>query len=283
MTFGICIVGNSHVAALKRGWREIESEYPDVRIDMFGAFGSHFPEVFVADGELRAGSAEGTASFVATGGRDHAVLKDYDMVLVVGGGARLFSIASLLAKHCPPFMNAELAPRAAKDTELRKRLTKFYKKEAPTPVSDSYLHELMKARTAKSAAVALCRIIAGASSARVFHLPAPFPSSEIVTLKPKHIISRLVALGYGPLFADRLWTSLRAALGTSVTVIQPPDHLLVEALLTDKIYASGGARLDDEIGDHGDEDFLHMNGAYGTVLLREILKHAMPPRASATA
>lgn len=283
MTFRICLVGNSHVAALKRGWRDIEGEYPGVEIDMFGAFGSHFPEVFVADGELRAGSAEGTASFVATGGRDHAVLKDYDLIVVVGGGARLFSIANLLTGFCPPFMNAQLAPRAGKDAEFRKALAKFYKKEAPALVSDAFLLALMTARAARSAAVALCRTVAASADAPVLHLPAPFPSSEIMTLKPKHVVSRLVALGYGPLFADLVWSSLRTALGTSAAVIQPPAHLLVEGMLTDKIHASAGARLDDEIGDHGDEDILHMNGAYGAVVLREILKRAVPPRALGTA
>jgi hypothetical protein len=282
VTSRVCIVGNSHVAALKRGWREMESANPAFQVDMFGAFGSHFPEIVVANGELRAGSVEGVASFVATGGREYAVLRNYDLIVVVGGGVRLFSMANLLTEYCPPFLNAELATRASRDPEFRKALIRFYKKEAPRLVSDGLLREIMTARAARSPAAALIRNIAAAASAPVLHLPAPFPSSELLTRKPKHVISRLVELGYGPLFAELVWTSLRAALGNAAMVIEPPDHLLVEGVLTEKTYSVGGARLDDEIGDHSDEDFLHMNGAYGAVLMGEILKCARPSAAADT-
>lgn len=275
MTLKICIVGNSHVAALKRGWREIQREHSGLQVDMYGAFGSHFREVFVADGKLRAGSVEGTASFVATGGREYAVLADYDLIVAVGGGVRLFSMANLLTEYCPPFLNAEIAPRAGRDPAWRKALVRFYRKGAPRLVSDAFLHEIMAARAARSAAAALIRQIAAATSAPLLHLPAPFPSSELLTRKPKHVVSRLVELGYGPLFAGLVWTSLRAALGGTATVIEPPDHLLVDGILSEKTYSVGGARLDDEIGDHGDEELLHMNGAYGAVLMREILKRGV--------
>lgn len=271
MTCRICIVGNSHVAALKRGWREMEAAHPDVIVDMFGAYGSHLADVFIADGELRAGSPEGTASLVATGGHDHAVLSDYDAIVVVGGGPRLFSIAALTKDYCPVFMNPGLVPHGPGDKALRDGLRSFHGKTVPNPASDAFFLELLSTRMAKSTAVTLCRAIAAGSTAPLFHLPAPFPSADLLTLKPRNAVSRLASLGLGPVLADQLRTALGHALAGVATVIEPPEHLLVDGILTDRIYGSGGARIDDDNGDHGEEEVLHMNGAYGAVLMREIL------------
>lgn len=273
----ICIVGNSHVAALKRGWREMAAARPDVVVDMFGAYGSHLADVFIANGELRAGSPEGTASLVATGGQEFAVLADYDAIVVVGGGPRLFSIAGLMKDYCPPFANPGLVPPGPGDEALRDGLWRFHGKTVPHPVSDAFFLELLGARMAKSTAVMLCRAIAAAATAPLFHLPAPFPSADLLTLKPRNAVSRLASLGLGPVLADQLRMALGQALAGVATVIEPPERLLVDGILTDRIYGSGGARLVDDNGDHGEEEVLHMNGAYGAILMREILLRVAGP------
>lgn len=279
----LCLVGNSHIGALRRGWCAIEESHPGVEIDMFGAAGPLFKDIVVADGRLQAGSEAARASFLATGGRHEAPLADYDAIVVVGGSVRIANIAILLKSHCPPFMNAALVAQGDGDRALRVGLARFYRKEAPIIVSNALLREVMAARAAQGMALALCRQISAATRVPVYHVPTPFPSSDIVTRKPGNVVAQLVALGVGAACARLALSSLRIALGGAADVIEPPAHVLRDGILTDGAYSVGGARLNAKRADHDDEDMFHMNADYGRVMMDEILGVAQAPRASSAA
>ncbi|CAN7210332.1 hypothetical protein [Rhizobium sp. LjRoot254] len=273
MSLRICIVGNSHVAALKRGWPAVREKYPDTTIDMFGTYGTSFLDLSVSDGKIIADSETSVAYFKLTGGSTEIALDAYDRIVVVGAGARIFTMANVLKTLCPPFMNADLLRGSeGGDRKPVQKLARFYRGQEPSLVSSALMRQTMIARSAKTPAAALIRQIAASSSIPVYHLPAPFPSSTTLALKPKSAISRLVGMGYGPLFSDILWDAAESAVRGMADVIRPPENLLVEGLLTDSIYSTGAARLDEELGEHEDDELLHMNGAYGAVVLQHMLE-----------
>lgn len=272
MSLRVCIVGNSHVAALKRGWPSVQEKYPATTIDMFGTYGTSFLDLSVSAGKIIADSETSIAYFKLTGGSAEIDLDAYDRIVVVGASARISSMANVLKTLCPPFMNADLLRGdGGADGKLALKLARFYRRQEPSLVSSAVMRQTMIARFAKSRAAGLIRQIAGSSRIPIYHLPAPFPSSVLLSLKPKSAISRLVGMGYGPLFSDLLWDASESALRGMADVIRPPENLLVEGLLTDSIYSTGAARLDETLGEHEDDELLHMNGTYGAAVLRHVL------------
>lgn len=273
MTFRLCLLGNSHVGAFKRAWDRIGSEFPGLSITMFGAPGRKFADIDIVDGSIVATSEDAAASLMATGGGSRAALDDYDACAVIGGSARLFTVASLLRDYRPPFMNPALLDPAHMEAhpELPSGLKSFYRKSDPVLASNAMFRDIMRAANAHCHAVRLIKAMAAQTTARLGHVATPFPSSALLGLKPKHVVCRIVGMGYGPAFAELIWSALGDALPPSVRIVRPPAELLSEGLLTDRVYSDGSMRLDDGEGEHGETDFFHMNDAYGEVMLRRLI------------
>lgn len=274
MTFRLCLVGNSHIGALKRAWKIIQTDFPDLSVTMYGAPGRMFAALQVGDGRIVARSEEAAASLMATGGSDRIVLADHDALVVVGGNTRLYTIAGLMRTYRPAFMNRELvdATDMADRAEKLARLKSFYRKSNPASVSNSLFREIMRGANAQSAAVRLIADIARQGAPRLLgHVATPFPSSSLLTTKPKHVACRIVDLGYGHAFADIVQSTLEEVLTPAVRLIRPPDKVLVGGLMTDRRYSDGSIRLHEDEGEHEENDVFHMNAAYGEIMLRQVI------------
>jgi hypothetical protein len=86
--FRLCIIGNSHVGALKEAWDQIEGEYPDVEVTFFAARGTGLADLDPWEGVLRPGGEDAArlARFLrfTSQGRDHIAGDAYDLFLVYG-------------------------------------------------------------------------------------------------------------------------------------------------------------------------------------------------------
>jgi hypothetical protein len=269
MSLRICIVGNSHVAALRRGWTQLETQYPETIVDIYGAPGGTFTEVMASDGKIVCKGERAADSFKMTGGSREVALNRYDCVVVVGAGIRLQTMVNLLESFCPPFMNELLAGNGGNGSSSR--LARFYRKDAPTFVTTAMLRAFMNSYARRSNAAKLIESISAASGVKIYHLPAPLPSSKLLIVKPSNVISRLVGTGHGPTFAELIWEATEGALRGKAEVIRPPGHLRVSGRLTDESYSEGGARIDESLSDHDDEELFHMNGKYGVALMQVLL------------
>jgi hypothetical protein len=84
----VCVIGNSHIAALKHGWEAIRTGYPDRTLTFFGARGGAMKGL-VADGKQLVGSTAVLKRGMAfTSGLSAIVPDDYDVILVHGIGTR---------------------------------------------------------------------------------------------------------------------------------------------------------------------------------------------------
>ncbi len=81
----VCIIGNSHVAALKLGWDALAPDHPDVEIVFFAQRGNHMSDLRV-DGDVLIPTTPTLASGMTftSGGREVIDPADYDRIIVYG-------------------------------------------------------------------------------------------------------------------------------------------------------------------------------------------------------
>lgn len=273
MTFRLCFVGNSHLGALKRAWNRIGSEFPDIEVSMFGAPGRSFRDLVMEGDKIVARGEKAGKSLRATGGSDVIRLADYDALVVIGGSVSLLKLGKLVQGYVPPFMNPLLLGpvRKAGQADFEARIKAFYRKKEPWLVSRALFLEMLRAVQAQSHGAQLLASVSRARPMPLAQVATPYPSSALVELEPKNLISQLVKLGYGPLFADMVAQTLADILPKGAKLIRPPADLLVEGILTERSYSDGSMALREEKGEHDEDDLFHMNEAYGEVMLRRII------------
>lgn len=86
MTMRICVLGNSHVAALKEGWDSIRAAHPGVDLVFFASRADRMRGMTAVDGCLVAANASLERDIAFTsGGRAKVVPSDFDLFLICGG------------------------------------------------------------------------------------------------------------------------------------------------------------------------------------------------------
>lgn len=273
MTFRLCLLGNSHIGAYKRALNTLDGELGDVAITMFGAPGSKFFGLRVEGDEIVTDEEDTAVSLERTGGSRRIRLRDYDAVVVIGGSARHRNVAGLLQSYRPPFLNLRLgaADRGEVDRKFRRQLKEFYAETPSVLVSDRLLEEILKSAVAQSNAHQLLLDLSRIENLSLGHVVTPFPSSIVLEARSKHVLRRIAQLGAGPQFAERYWQAIDRSLPGSVRVIRPPEDVLVNGILTDRTYSDGSMALNEDDGEHGEEDFLHMNESYGKIMLPRVV------------
>jgi hypothetical protein len=85
----ICILGNSHVGALKRAYDKISTDYPDIQITFFAQRGYDLTELDVDNGKLVANSdVLRQAIMFTSGGIDSIAPESYDIFLIYALGTK---------------------------------------------------------------------------------------------------------------------------------------------------------------------------------------------------
>jgi len=79
----VCIIGNSHMGALKLGLEQIAAAYPDIAVTFFGHRADRLRGLVLRDGRLEASNQDLRAAITHTsGGLDHIDPAAYDIFLV---------------------------------------------------------------------------------------------------------------------------------------------------------------------------------------------------------
>lgn len=90
----ICIIGNSHIAALKMAWDTgLEKQFPNIEPTFFGARGRLLHDLVVKNGLLAPGSKDLGNSFALTSrGQRYIDPALFDVFLIYGFGAKLTKV-----------------------------------------------------------------------------------------------------------------------------------------------------------------------------------------------
>lgn len=90
----LCVIGNSHVASLKKAWDELASDHPEVQLTFFACRGWHLFKLFAEEGSLRCkGEALKQILAFTSGGASEVRVDDYDRFLIYGSDARPYFTA----------------------------------------------------------------------------------------------------------------------------------------------------------------------------------------------
>ena len=81
----ICVIGTSHVGSLKRGWANINRNFPGKEVTFFADRGPGLDRLGVCNGVLSPSTAEMARSLeVTSGGKKNIDPAEYDIILIYG-------------------------------------------------------------------------------------------------------------------------------------------------------------------------------------------------------
>ncbi|HML30836.1 MAG TPA: hypothetical protein PKE16_18750 [Hyphomicrobium sp.] len=245
-----CILGNSHIAAIRAGWSKVADLYPDIELDFFGAKGMDLKALHVRDGVLATRTPKVAKQLMITsGGKKSINPEDYDAFLIVGVGAGV----SMLIKNAQHYRTAGMVGDV----------------EQEYVVSDDIFSISALNYIDRSVFVKLVRLIRHVVSDRpIVVASTPFPRAGIAKAEPDPwAVADLV----GPRL-DEIWGEgkERIAAEHSVVFVEQPVETIVDRFFTRDDLSSGSVRLLRDV-EHQDEEFSHMNVDYGVAYLKVLM------------
>jgi hypothetical protein len=240
----ICIIGNSHIAAIALGWKQIESEYPGIQITFFGAPGTKLKELIVSQGSLVPATTE-----------LRKIFRRMSMNTEIGDNFQYFLICALQFGffRVLPLYNKYRAEGFAKDNRI--------------PISDDCFGKSLDGCLRKTLAVETVLKLRQITSAPIGLIPEPLPSEGAMFGR----IGRSKHRGEEKSVAKFLReASGRVARDLKIKVVSQAASTKSTALHTKRIYSSGAIRLAGGLTKaHPDGELYHMNAEYGSLMLRE--------------
>jgi len=246
-TIKICLIGDSHLAALKLGFDKIANEFEDVQVTFFGSFASSFNELIVNDRKIVPQSGKVKKVMVMTsGGQANIVVDDYDLFILHG-----------LELSFQGFVNKALQqPVNNQDTQLQSlawaNLT-------------SLIDQCLSIKLAKK----FLRL-----DKPVLLSPQPFLSEQVAhNLIPKWELWHNLLENQGKpthwvMEALAAWEKHLVQL----EALKQPPATVIHHFFTKNKFSVESIRLCDMMTKHGEEDVIHMNPEYGEIVIRFMIE-----------
>jgi hypothetical protein len=247
----ICIVGNSHVAALKLGWDKIAGDHPGIQVTFFGVPGRWLRALDLGEGTVTPKTAKHKRHFERlSGGMDTITVADYDLFVVVGLELSIFRWVNFYKDNRQLPFNLELGTPQILDAEV----FDLCRGNIFRGTSGDVVYQGLKATGA----------------GRVLVCPQPFPSP--VVERRDAFFAQMMAVEGQDRVAEAYRTDMARAYDAENLLWQPEDTL-AGPLLTDLAWSQGSVRINLN-APHGEEDYQHMNPAYGQRMLQLIMQAA---------
>lgn len=177
----LCVIGNSHIGAIKSGWDQIKVDEKNVSMHFFGSKSQSLSRTFVEGGILKTDDEQIQRSLERTGGSPEIDLRSYDGFVIVGGGLHLKKLARLLKFGA-------LHPHKQSDQRL---------------VSRGHLIEAFKTYIRTLGVWKLLRLLSDArGDAPIYVIPEPFFSKSVMKAETKVFINFAYDSGAGKALTD---------------------------------------------------------------------------------
>jgi hypothetical protein len=246
----LCMVGNSHLGAIKLGWEDVQVEFRGVAATFFGAFGKHMNHLLVRGGILLVSSEQ--TRVLSTSSEDRKIdLAEYDGVALFGGELNIIHAINLYRNY--------------RSDEHRHDGTMIHR------VSQECFDAALLGLLRNTNAIRLAADIARVSKCPVLVSPQPMPSPHILTSVRHDVFRNILEAGDELSLYGSYRRSLRALSTLGFTIIEQPEATKIAPLLTDQEYSKGSTRLLNSKQEHPEDDFVHMNRLYGAEVLRQII------------
>ncbi len=257
----LCIIGNSHLGAVKMGWNRIRAEQPGLQITFAGSPGNKIKRMQIVDGKLEPAEYWRPMFLMTTGGKTNIDPALYDAFVLVGATFGIFPLTKLHYHY-----RAE--SHACRDA-------------GPQLVSDEMFHDAALDRLRGSLAFRVLRKLRQVTDKPVYIAPEPGPSVAIVDGKDSEHWKMLIESGDNRRLADTLRACSQELAGNGLTILDQPSETIAEAIFSKASFTRGAVALDDS-DMPAEHDYLHMNDVYGAIVMQRLLERmAIPHRAVA--
>lgn len=257
----LCIIGNSHLAAVKLGWALIASEHPGIQPTFFGSPRATLRELHWHGPVLAARTGPVRRSLrLTSGGQDEIDLRQFDAVLLCGLSFGLRQAARLYLHH----RHTGLAERG----------------EALHLVSRACFQTALLGLMEQTVALRVGRLVHEGSALPLLLMPTPMPSEDLLHSQMEDVIRWwqpvLQAGDEAALLAEHE-RACAALLPPFTRILPQPADTLASPMTTRRSFQQGGVQLNGGQQEQPPEgDATHMNAAYGAVALREAIAALKP-------
>lgn len=265
----LCVIGTSHIGALKTGWDEIRANHSDWDIVFFGA-----PNVGIKErldsvrplGAKLVSDDKFTRQYfeLTSEGKPEIDLTSYDCFLIQGAGIAI-----------TPMMRA---------IYLSFRSERHALPGGVALVSEACFSNAVKGTFLSSVAVRLANDISNVVDTPVYLMPGPYPSEGLLKAEhsSKEIWKKVIQSWQAIYQADdhlilkeQYQEGLEAVRKEGIHLMDIPAELESIPCFTPHKYCSGGEWLQDgKYEVTPEDDFFHMNSKYGAALLNAFFKRA---------
>ncbi|HEY0293123.1 MAG TPA: hypothetical protein VGC51_12465 [Hansschlegelia sp.] len=249
----ICLIGDSHIAALRLGWQRIRARYPHVEIDFFGGAGSKMKKLRSDKRGALVPASEALRQdiLLTSGGLDRIVLADYDAFALVGMGFGLIRLFHL--------------------SKFQRTIDMIATVQPPHLISNEVFQRACMTSLRNCRAVQIAREIRTQSKRPIVLIRQPYYSQEVLRERDRSVWNDAAVAG-PKLEAEmeRFIAVLEQKRG--IKVAPYPEETRVERYFTAPAYASGSIRMlagFDTLHEVG--EYRHMNPLFGERVMELLL------------
>jgi hypothetical protein len=240
----ICVIGNSHIAALKLGWDAIRSDFPDVELFFFGAPGRKMVGLTAANGQLEPTNDVQRKYFRQTSGGRESIHGNYDAYLF---HALQFSIGKL-------------------EWFIGKERSEDQQRDARRPISGACFLECFVGILRDTRAVETIVELRKITAAPVTLTAQAMPSED----ESESILAQLDRIGDAAA-VHRTFDAAANILADELKIefFPQPAETLAGPCRTKRLYSTDSVGLAGGLKTaRPKDDYYHMNAAFGALLLR---------------
>jgi hypothetical protein len=249
----LCVIGNSHIAAVRNAWRNVGKDYPGLEAEFYAQHNSQIVNAILnSRGEI---TVEGSPFWHFKEGSDDVRAnaipwRDFDAVVLVGLAFGPGSVVRLYRKY-HYFGLKGRRPQALTRENFRKAAW---------------------ASANESSALHLVNLLGQEPRRPLFVVPTPLPSERGYddAEKPGMIAWRAAAAAGDTEALLEIYDEICAGIAEKGAIIlgQPPGTKVSNRCTFQK-FADNATRVHNE-GIRPDNDYVHMNDEYGALVWREI-------------
>lgn len=260
----LCMIGNSHVAAMRLAWDKVAPQHPEIDAVIYGAHAKNLVTASVAaDSSLRcegppfwtfkAGDAPNRAREIA--------LRDFDVAVIVG---------------------CDFGPSCVFRTYRRYHFSGLKGRRRQSLTRDMFLRAMMQIIN-ESAAMVLARMIRESAGLPVYLVPTPLPAENGYLDREKANMEPYQAAldaGDGDALMSLYKEGCDRLANRGFNVIAQHESTQASPISSLQSYSDNSVRLraDDDMP-HPENDYFHMNEDYGAIMWDRVIETVTSGRA----
>lgn len=250
-SFRLCILGDSHVAAVKRGFDLISSDYPGVDVKYFAKPSDSLLDLVSKSGVLTMRKKEQRAFMMDNFGYSEIDPSSFDGFLCVGMCPSVHEFVKFQKSHKLSFQSST-APQYVSEYAYLAAFDDVFDSSVLRHVCQK-LSEIVRKPTLVT--------LNPRRSESVLELHGDVAQSY----------KEIIAQGDGQKISDLLERAIKRNLPEGMLYLPPPPQTLLQGILTRNTYSDGSFRLGSN-REHDKRDRKHMNEKYGMEIARAAIE-----------